>query len=68
MKGEYEAWKRATIDMPERERRALKELFNAALSASDSAYESPSLLPSDAMFMLMLIQLEEKLDELEAKL
>ncbi len=68
VRAEYEAWKRATIDMPEKDRKAMKELFNAALSASDSAYESPNLLPSDVMFMLMLVQLQAKLNELGEKL
>jgi len=68
VRGEYEAWRRATIEMSDRDRKALKELFSAALSASDSAYESANALPRDMMFMLMLIQLKARLDDLEAKL
>jgi len=54
--------------LPDKERKTLKELFKAALLASDSASSSSNALPNDMMLMLMLIQLENELDGIEEKL
>ena len=61
-----------TIVLSEGEKRALKDLLNAALSTSDVGFTAlghiPNPIPSDTMFMLMLIHLRAKLNKIEKKL
>ena len=49
-----------------RERKALKELLDPALSRSDAGSIVPRPLPSETMFMLMLVHLKVKVNELES--
>ena len=53
--------------LSEAERKALRELLDAALTKSDAGSIVPRPLPSETMFMLMLIHLDAKINELEEK-
>ena len=65
---EYQEWIKMKIMLPQEERMALKELLDAALTRSDAGSIVPRLIPSETMFMLMLIHLKAKVNELEEKL
>jgi len=65
---EYQDWIKMKIMLPPEERKALKELLDAALQRSDAGSIVPRPIPSETMFMLMLIHLEAKVNELEEKL
>lgn len=68
VKERYQDWARTIVVLEESERRALRELFRAVLSASDSACSSVMTFPNDMMFMLMLIHIESELDRIRDKL
>ena len=68
VKERYHDWAKAIAVLEGGERRALRELFRAALSASDSACSSVMAFPNDMMFMLMLIHIESELDRIRDKL
>jgi hypothetical protein len=53
--------------LPPEERKALKELLDAALTRSDAASIVPRPIPSENMFMLMLVHLKARVDELERR-
>jgi len=50
------------IMLPEEERKALKELLDAAVTRSDAGSIVPRPLPSETMFMLMLVHLQAKIN------
>jgi predicted phage tail protein len=56
-------WMKMKIMLPQEERKALKELLDAAVTRSDVGSIVPRLLPSETMFMLMLIRLETRVKE-----
>jgi hypothetical protein len=51
--------------LPQEEKKALKELLDAALTRSDAGSIVPRPLPSETMFMLMLVHLKARVDALE---
>jgi hypothetical protein len=51
--------------LPPEERKALKELLDAALTRSDAGSIVPRPIPSETMFMLMLVHLKARVDALE---
>lgn len=53
--------------LPPEERKALKELLDAALTRSDAGSIVPRPIPSETMFMLMLVHLKAKIDGLEER-
>jgi hypothetical protein len=53
--------------LPEAERKALRELLDAALQRSDAGSIVPRSLPSETMFMLMFVHLRAGVDEPEGK-
>jgi len=65
MNKEYQEWIKMARVLPQEERKALKELLDAALTRSDAGSIVPRPLPSETMFMLMLIHLKAKLNESE---
>jgi len=66
VKTEYQNWTRPMVVMTPEEREALRDLFKAVLSESDSGTSSLNESHSDVMFMLMLIHLKADLDKLDA--
>jgi len=68
VKERYQDWARAIAVLEKSERRALRELFGAVLSTSDSACSSVMTFPDDMMFMLMLIHIESELDRIRDEL
>jgi len=50
---------------PPEERKTLKELLDAALTRSDAGSIVPRVIPSETMFMLMLVHLKAKINELD---
>jgi hypothetical protein len=52
------------IMLPAEERKALKELLDAAVTRSDAGSIVPRPLPSETMFMLMLVHLKARIDEM----
>jgi len=64
---EYQEWIKMKIMLPQEERKALKELLDAALMRSDAGSIVPRPIPSETLFMLMLIHLKAKVNELEEK-
>jgi len=48
---EYQEWMRMRPFLPEDQRRALKELLDAALTRSDAGSIVPRPLPSETMFI-----------------
>jgi len=64
---EYREWIKMQPFLPQDQRRALRELLDAALQRSDAGSIVPRPIPSETMFMLMLIHLEVKINELEEK-
>jgi hypothetical protein len=67
MNEEYQEWIKMTKMLPQEERKALKELLDAALTRSDAGSIVPRPLPSETMFMLMLVHLKAKVNELEQR-
>jgi len=65
---EYQEWIKMKIMLPPEERKALKELLDVALTRSDAGSTVPRVIPSEALFMLMLIHLKAKVNELEGKM
>jgi len=65
MKEEYQEWIKMARMLPQEEKKALKELLDAALIRSDAGSIVPRPLPSETMFMLMLVHLKARVDELE---
>jgi len=65
LNAEYQEWMKMKIMLPAEERKALKELLDAAVTRSDAGSIVPRPLPSETMFMLMLVHLRAKFDELE---
>jgi len=66
LKSELDGWMRMSVVLSDGERRALRELLNAAVSRCDAGSLVQNQLPSDAM--LMLIHLKARLNEIEGKL
>lgn len=64
MNEEYSEWIKMAKMLPVEERKALKELLDAALTRSDAGSIVPRVIPSETMFMLMLIHLQTRVDEL----
>jgi hypothetical protein len=67
MNEEYSEWIKMAKMLPLEERKALKELLDAALTRSDAGSIVPRVIPSETMFMLMLIHLKAKINELEGR-
>jgi len=65
LNAECQEWMKMKPFLPEDQRRALKELLDAALIRSDAGSIVPRPLPSETMFMLMLVHLQAKVNELE---
>ena len=53
--------------LPQEERKALKELLDVAMTRSDAGSIVPRPLPSETMFMLMLVHLKARVDALEER-
>lgn len=68
MNSEVQEWMKMKIMLPQEERKALKELLDAAVTRSDAGSIVPRPLPSETMFMLMAIHLKSKIDEVEEEL
>ena len=64
MNEEYSEWTKMGKTLPIEERKALKELLDVALTRSDAGSIVPRVIPSETMFMLMLIHLKAKINEL----
>jgi len=65
MTEEYNEWIKMRTMLPPEEKKALKELLDAALTRSDAGSIVPRVIPSETIFMLMLIHLKTKINELE---
>ena len=65
MNEEYSEWIKMRTMLPPEERKALRELLDAALTRPDAGSIVPRVIPSETMFMLMLIHLKTKINELE---
>jgi len=65
LSAEYQEWMKMRPFLPEDQRRALKELLDAAVTRSDAGSIVPRPLPSETMFMLMLIHLKVKMNDIE---
>ena len=65
---EYQDWIKMGKMLPLEERKALKELLDAALTRSDAGSIVPRPIPSETMFMLMLVHLKARVDELESRM
>jgi len=68
LNAECQEWMRMRPFLPEDQRRALKELLDAALTRSDAGSIVPRPLPSETMFMLMLVHLKAKINDMETVL
>lgn len=68
LRSEFDSWFKMSKVLSDGERRALKELLNAAVSMSDAGSLVPNPVPSETTFMLMLLHLKTRLNDLEAKL
>ena len=55
------------IMLPQEERKALRELLDVAQTRSDAGSTVPGVIPSETMFMLMLVHLQAKVDVLEER-
>ena len=64
---EYREWIKMQPFLPQDQRRALRELLDAALQRSDAGSIVPRPIPSETMFMLMLIHLEARVNELDER-
>ena len=58
-------WIRMKTVLPEPEKKALRELLEAALARSDPGSIVPRPIPSETMFMLMLNHLKAKIDRFD---
>lgn len=65
MNEEYQDWMKMGKMLPPEERKALKELLDAALTRSDAGSIVPRPIPSETLFMLMLVHLKAKLSVIE---
>jgi hypothetical protein len=65
LNAECQEWMKMKTFLPEQQRKALRELLDAALQRSDAGSIVPRPLPSETMFMLMLVHLSAKINELE---
>lgn len=65
MNSEVQEWMKMKIMLPQEERKALKELLDVAQTRSDAGSIVPRPLPSETMFMLMLVHLKTRMDDLE---
>ena len=64
---EYKEWIKMKVMLPQEERKALKELLDVALTRSDTGSIVPRVIPSETMFMLMLVHLKARVNKLEAQ-
>jgi len=67
MNEEYGEWIKMKVMLPPEERKALKELLDEALQRFDAGSIVPRPIPSETMFMLMLVHLEARVNELERR-
>ena len=67
MNEEYQDWIKTARVLPHEERKVLKELLDAPLTRSDAGSMAPRPLPSETMFMLMLVHLETRIEKLEER-
>ena len=67
LNAEYQEWMKMKVVLPEEKRKALKELLDAAVTRSDAGSIVPRPLPSETMFMLMLVHLKARINELEER-
>ena len=67
MNEEYSEWIKMRTMLPPEERKALKELLDAALTRSDAGSIVPRVIPSETMFMLMLVCLKAEINELDER-
>jgi hypothetical protein len=65
LNSEVQEWMKMKIMLPQEERKALKELLDVAQTRSDAGSIVPRPLPSETMFMLMLVHLKTRMDDLE---
>jgi len=65
LNAEVQDWLEMKIMLPQEERKALKELSDVAQTRSDAGSIVPRPLPSETMFMLMLVHLKARVDTLE---
>jgi hypothetical protein len=56
------------IMLPPEEKKALKELLDATLTRSNAGSIVPRVIPSETVFMMMLVHLKAKINELEQRL
>jgi len=68
LKSEFDSWIKMGKVLPNGKKRALKELLNTAISMSDAGSLVSNPVPSETMFMLMLIHLKAKLNDLEERI
>ena len=68
LNAECEEWIKMKAMLSQEERKALKELLDVAQTRSDAGSIVPRPLPSETMFMLMLVHLKAKVNELEQRL
>jgi len=68
LNAEYQEWMKMKVMLPEEERRALKELLDAAVTRSDAGSIVPRPIPSETMFMLMLVHLKARVNEVEERM
>jgi hypothetical protein len=68
LNAEYQEWMKMKAMLPQEERKALKELLDVAQTRSDAGSIVPRPLPSETMFMLMLVHLKTEIDELQREL
>ena len=67
MNEEYSEWIKMAKMLPAEEKKALRELLDAALTRSDAGSIVPRVIPSETMFMLMLVHLQAKINELDER-
>jgi hypothetical protein len=65
LNAEVQEWIKMKAMLPQEERKALKELLDVAQTRSDAGSIVPRPLPSETMFMLMLVHLKAKINSLE---
>jgi len=68
MNEEYSEWTKMGKTLPIEERKALKELLDVALTRSDAGSIVPRVIPSETMFMLMLVHLKAKINDLDERM
>jgi hypothetical protein len=67
MNEEYQEWTKMGKMLPLKEQEALKELLDVALTRSDVGSIVPRVIPSETMFMLMLVNLKARTNEFEER-